>query len=118
MPVITPFTPPETPPIIRHLSASQYGQKPLELNSHGYHYVLTGNTLLPDARIRGLIARALTAKGAVTALNDAYHQEGCFLAAIKANVQGKVIRIQIIQGQLTQAHKGLWPLILLSNRRC
>lgn len=102
MPVITPFIPPATPPIIRHLSTSQYGQKPLVINSHGYHYVLTGNTLLPDSRIRNILASALTAKAAVSALNKAYHQNGYFLVAIKATVEGTTIRIQIIQGQLTQ----------------
>jgi hemolysin activation/secretion protein len=117
--VIIPFTPPEKPPIIRHLSGSEYGQKPLEIDSHRYHYVLTGNTLLPDIRIRDLIARASTPQGAVAAINDAYHQEGYFLVAIKAGVEGKQVNIQVIQGQITelQAPKGLrWYFSGVRNR--
>jgi hemolysin activation/secretion protein len=101
--MVTPFIPPEAPPpYIHHISTPRYGLAPLVVSSHGYHYTVIGNTLLPDQEIRHLLAGAITPEDAVNAINLAYHKAGYFLTAQRASVQGKEVSIQVVQGQITQ----------------
>lgn len=104
MPIVTPFIPPITPPIVHQVTAPHNGHKSLLVSSHGYRYILTGNTLLPDPYIHHLLLGVENPKAAVAALEAAYHKAGYFLVAIKATLKGKVIQIQIIQGQLTKVN--------------
>lgn len=53
-----PFLPTAQPPAIHVLATPQHGSIPLVAESHGYHYLITGNTLLPDQRIHLMRARA------------------------------------------------------------
>ena len=53
-----PFLPTAQPPAIHVLAAPRQGAAPLVVESHGYRYLVTGNTLLPDQRIHLMRARA------------------------------------------------------------
>lgn len=69
-----PFLPTEQSPAIHVLAAPQHGSIPLVAESHGYHYLITGNTLLSDQCIHLMRARAT------------YRKESYFLMAVKAVV--------------------------------
>jgi len=98
----TPFVPPEAPAVIRELSPSGVESRPLELESNGFAYVVSGNTLLRSSVVREALLRAANPRDAVANLNEAYHKAGYFLVAIKARLNGNKVLIQVIQGQLTQ----------------
>ncbi len=96
-----PFLPTARPPAIHVLAAPRHGSAPLVVASHGYHYLVTGNTLLSAASIRKILAQAANPQAAVGTLSAAYRKEGYFLVAVKAAVEAKQIHIMVVQGQLT-----------------
>jgi hemolysin activation/secretion protein len=75
-------------------------QVPLAVESHGYRYTVSGNTLLADAEIRAVLHRAATPEAAVAALRRAYTDKGYFLVAVAAGVQGHEIQVRVTQGRL------------------
>lgn len=75
-------------------------QAPPALESHGYRYTVNGNTLLDDARIRAVLLGSATPEAAVAALRRAYTDEGYFLVAVVAGVQGHEVQIAVTQGRL------------------
>ncbi|MGC8712906.1 MAG: ShlB/FhaC/HecB family hemolysin secretion/activation protein [Leptodesmis sp.] len=95
------FTPPPSPPSTIELAQPRYGVSPVILQSHGYRYVVTGNTLLPPALIRATIASAATPKVAIGALLKAYHRSGYALVAIKGQVVGTSVGLAVFQGLIT-----------------
>ena len=97
-----PFLPTAQPPAIHILAAPRQGAVPLVVDSHGYHYLVTGNTLLSDQRIHQILAQAANPQAAVGTLSTTYRKEGYFLVAVKAAVEGKSIHIMVVQGQLTE----------------
>ncbi len=99
-----PFVPSPPPPTIQMLAPPSYGKTPVTLVSHGYQYVVTGNTLLPAHRIRHILAQASTPQAGVGALVAAYRKEGYFLVAVKASVAGKHVDVMVIQGRITEKH--------------
>lgn len=99
-----PFIPQAQPPAIHVVAKPVYGSQSLHLVSHGYHYLLTGNTLLPPEKLRMIIKKSLNPKQAVTHINQAYHALGYFLVAIKAEGKDKDVHIEVIQGQVSEDH--------------
>lgn len=96
-----PFLPMARPPAIHALAAPQHGLIPLVVESHGYRYQVTGNTLLSDQHIQKILAQAADPQTAVGMLSATYRKEGYFLVAVTAKIEGKLIHIMVIQGQIT-----------------
>ncbi len=96
------FTPPPHPPVIHEVRVATADRAPIRVTSHGYLYLVRGNTLLPPEKIRAVLLEADNPNAAVAALNASYHRAGYFLVAIKATLQGKTVPIEIIQGRITE----------------
>ncbi len=101
-PPVQPFLPVTAVPAIHMLAQPDHGEIPVAVVSHGYHYLVTGNTLLSSQSIRKLLDRAASPMEAVGALSAAYRQEGYFLVAVKAAVNGQSIHVMVVQGQITE----------------
>ncbi|OCX74197.1 ShlB/FhaC/HecB family hemolysin secretion/activation protein [Acidithiobacillus thiooxidans] len=97
-----PFLPSSHPPAIHQLAAPSHGARQLVIQSHGYSYLVTGNTLLASSRIRTILLHASTPQEAVGALSMAYRKSGYFLVAVKASVENKNIHIMVVQGQISK----------------
>jgi hemolysin activation/secretion protein len=84
---------------------------PLLVESHGFAYRITGNTLLSPQTVRSALADASTPQAAVDALNQAYRRAGYLLVAIRAQVQGTQVALTVVQGQITtiNANTGMKP---------
>lgn len=96
------FTPPPSTPTVVEVAPPRYGAQPITIESHGYHYTVTGNTLLPPEAIEKLLAAAATPKDALAAAQDAYYQRGYHLVAITGEVHGKAVRVTVFQGTITE----------------
>ncbi len=99
MPAFTP--PPSTPPVVE-VAPPRYGAEPISIESHGYRYTVTGNTLLSPELIEKVLAGAPTPKDALGAVQDAYHSRGYSLVAITGEVNGKSVRVTVFQGTVTE----------------
>ena len=99
-----PFLPTAQPPAIHVMAPPAHGTHSLSLKSHGYHYLVTGNTLLPSSILRQAIEKSADPQKAVGAINNAFHAAGYFLVAVKAEVQGKSIHVEVVQGQISEEH--------------
>lgn len=99
MAVFTP--PPQTPPIIEY-AQPKYGSVPIAVDNDGYHYIVTGNTLLPPILIERTLATTATPKDALASLLKLYQNKGYPLVALTGNVVGKTINIAVFQGMLTE----------------
>ncbi len=97
-----PFLPPISQPVVHVVSSPTHGREAILIDSHGYHYVVTGNTVLSAQRIRKILAGSADPQAAVGSLSASYRKDGYFLVAVKANVQGKHIHIMVVEGRLTQ----------------
>ncbi len=95
------FTPPTASPPIMELSAPRYGQVPTRVQSHGYDYNVTGNTLLPPVLIEATIDQAKTPKAAIRDLLKAYHASGHMLVAVTARVRDKRVEVGVVEGMIT-----------------
>lgn len=73
----------------------------LEVDSHGYHYIVIGNTLLEPSVLRAALQAGDTPTAAVSSLKKAYEAHGYFLAALVGQVLGKEVHLQVVQGRLT-----------------
>ncbi|HTT78417.1 MAG TPA: hypothetical protein VMF86_01945, partial [Stellaceae bacterium] len=96
-----PFTPPPSSPTVVEVAPPRYGAEPISLDSHGYHYIVTGNTLLPPEVIEQALRAAATPKDALGAVQRAYHQAGYTLVAITGATHGKTVRVSVFQGTIT-----------------
>lgn len=72
------------------------------MQSHSYTYTLTGNTLLPEKVLREVLLQAPSPQVAVSLLRERYLKAGYPLVAVRASVNNKDIRIEIVQGRLTK----------------
>ena len=97
-----PFTPPPSSPTVVDVAPPRYGAQPISLTSHGYRYIVTGNTLLPPEIIEEVLAAAPTPKAALGALQAVYHRRGYNLVAITGQTQGKTVRVSVFQGTITE----------------
>jgi len=96
------FVPPPQAPQVVEYAQPPYGAEPTTAQSHGYRYIVTGNTLLPPELIRKTLAAAATPKDALADLLQAYHAKGYTLVAITGKVEGKEVRIAVFQGMITE----------------
>lgn len=101
-PPIQPFFPASQSPIVSIKARPNQGSNPVIIVSHGYQYLVTGNTLLSSGTIQKKIIRSTSPKEAVTLLSNLYKKNGYFLVAIKAEVKGKSVHIMIVQGQIVK----------------
>lgn len=83
-----------------HAPATAEHAAPLVLQSHGYRYTVSGNTLLPETEIRTAMQSASAPEAAIAALRRAYTDKGYFLVAVVAQVQAQEVRVDVTQGRL------------------
>ncbi len=113
------FTPPHSPPAIIEQKLSSYAAEPIDVPSHGFRYVLTGNTLLSPDRLKAVLSSALDPKMAVADTLAAYRREGYYLVAVTAQFAGRsvpavsgtqlskadspqIVNINVIEGRVTK----------------
>lgn len=96
------FTPPPSAPLVVEIAPPRYGASPLSVESHGYRYVVTGNTLLPPELIDQVLAATATPKDALGALQNTYHAHGYHLIAITGQEHGKTVAVTVFEGIVTQ----------------
>src|SRR5208283_681297 len=99
---MTTFTPPPSTPPALEIAPPQYGAEPIRIGSHGYHYIVTGNTLLPPSAIEKVLATAASPKDALGDLQRAYYKHGYNLVAITGQLEDKTVRISVFQGTVTE----------------
>lgn len=90
------------PPPAAIVAPAPSAAEPIPVDSHGYHYVVTGNTLLPAATVKAAVESGATPKEALDALNRAYQSAGYFLTAIGGEVNNKLVAFRVIHGKLTE----------------
>lgn len=73
----------------------------LDVTSHGYRYLIVGNTLLAPTAVTAAIAAASTPQTAVAALKKAYEASGYFLVALVAELHGQEVWMHVVEGRLT-----------------
>jgi hemolysin activation/secretion protein len=106
------FTPPPPPsPLVMEYVEPKYGAVPTTVESHGYRYVVTGNTLLPPARLIHVLEAASSPREALGNLLKTYQNSGHMLVAVTGNVVGKHVAVSVFQGMLTEVTtaNGLGP---------
>jgi len=96
------FTPPPSFPRVIEMSRPEYGAEPTSVESHGYHYFVTGNTVLAPALIEKTLAREETPREAISALLHVYYSKGYNLVALTAQTEGRTVRISVFQGMFTE----------------
>lgn len=102
-PSLVVFTQPSAPPaIVRRLALPPGAAAPLEVVSHGYTYVVVGNTLLRRAELERLLRAATEPRAAVASVNGAYQKAGYLLTAIRAEIVGKRVTLAVVRGELTK----------------
>ena len=103
MPVdLPPFIPPTRPAIVIEQQLP-YGGKSVRVESHGYRYTVTGNTLLTPASIEKHLRAAKDPQEVITSLAAAYRQAGYFLTAVAASLDGRNVSVSVIEGEITQS---------------
>lgn len=99
------FTPPPPPsPFIIEFKQPENGAHPTILESHGYHYIVTGNTLLPPKRLIRVILNAATPKKALGDLLKAYQSAGYSLVALTGDVKGRGVTVSVFEGMLMEVN--------------
>lgn len=83
LPVI--FTPPPHPQHVVEHKLSSYAGQAVSVESHGWDYVLTGNSLLKPSDLRSIIKAAVNPQNAVSDLLVAYRKAGYLLVAVTAS---------------------------------
>jgi hemolysin activation/secretion protein len=87
------------PPAI--VEPAQRPAEPLTVESHGYYYVVRGNLVLPANVVRTVIENNATPKEALDALNVEYKKAGYPFIALKADVNSKLVAVEVISGRIT-----------------
>jgi hemolysin activation/secretion protein len=109
--LITFMPPPPPSPFVVEFVRPNYGSEPTTVESHGFRYVVTGNTLLPAAQLLRVLKHATTPKEALGNLLKAYRDSGYLLVAVTGNVHGTQVAVSVFQGMLTEVKtpEGLGP---------
>jgi hypothetical protein len=84
---LPPQAPDATPPPA--IVAPAKAAEPIHVDSHGFHYTVRGNILLPDKDVVATIEAAETPKDAIESLRAAYLAAGYFLIAYGAKWPAK-----------------------------
>lgn len=100
MTTLPPATTDTAPAIAAPLRAAPDRDAPLVVESHGFRYTVDGNTLLGATQVQAALTGAASPETAIGALKHAYADEGYFLVAVVAAVQGNDVRVQVTQGRL------------------
>ncbi|MGC8730959.1 MAG: ShlB/FhaC/HecB family hemolysin secretion/activation protein [Halothiobacillaceae bacterium] len=110
----TTFVPPSKPPAVVEKKLPGYAGEAISVTSGQWHYVLTGNSLLPPQVLRGILAAATDPRLAVQAVSDAYRKAGYFLVAVTAQVETpadaeqasssavRTVTIRVVEGRISQ----------------
>lgn len=72
-----------------------------QVDSHGYTYLILGNTLLDQADVSTAVQSADDPKSVIAALKKAYESQGHFLVAMVARVEKQRVLVRVVQGRLT-----------------
>jgi hemolysin activation/secretion protein len=75
---------------------------PLEVESHGFRYAVTGNSLLSPTEVATTLQGGATPAAAIGALKQAYARAGYFLVAVVATVQERQVSVRVVQGRLVE----------------
>jgi len=97
-----PPIPPEAVPQVAIVAPAKLAAEPIVVESHGYHYVVTGNALLAPEVIVSTVAAAETPKDAIESLSQAYRKAGYLLTALGGQVDGQQVAIRVIHGRITE----------------
>jgi hemolysin activation/secretion protein len=92
--------PAEAPPAI--VAPAPASAEPIYADSHGYHYTVTGNTLLAPQKIKELLDAAAEPKPAIDALNQAYVDAGYLFVVIGGRVDNKLVSFQVVEGRIAE----------------
>ncbi|MCC6193136.1 MAG: ShlB/FhaC/HecB family hemolysin secretion/activation protein [Burkholderiales bacterium] len=95
-----PPTPPEASPVT--IPLARPAAESIGVESHGYFYNVSGNVFLPRATVVATIAAAATPQAALDALRKEYSAAGYFLVALAAEVNNKLVAVQVINGRITE----------------
>jgi hemolysin activation/secretion protein len=96
------FTPPpQIPPVIT-FSQPKYGAEPTVVESHGFKYVVTGNTLISPEQIQMVLRFASDPEAGLSALLRIYYSLGYRLVAITGQISGQTVQVSVFQGILTE----------------
>jgi len=109
--VLDTFVPPHNPPQIVTLRLAENAGGEIAVESHGFRYTVSGNTLLSQTVIRTALLQAQSPESAINALNAAYRKRGYLLVALRAKVEDKNVSIAVIEGQISslKAQPGIRP---------
>jgi len=99
--VLDTFTPPPRPPEIVTLALAKDAGAPISVESHGWGFTVSGNTLLSRETVQKVLRTAQTPQEALNALNAAYRNRGYLLVAMRAQVKDKKVAIAVIEGQIS-----------------
>ncbi|HXX86235.1 MAG TPA: ShlB/FhaC/HecB family hemolysin secretion/activation protein [Casimicrobiaceae bacterium] len=97
-----PPNPPVEAPQAAIIAPAKQAAEPIVIDSHGYHYVVTGNLLLPAEAVTSSLEAGDTPKAAVESLNQAYQNAGYFLTALRAEVAFQTVSIRVFHGRITE----------------
>lgn len=73
----------------------------LDVTSHGYRYLVVGNTLLAPVALRAALEAGDDPKAAISSLKKAYEAHGYFLVALVGQLRGREVWLQVVEGRLT-----------------
>lgn len=99
--VLDTFTPPPRPPEIVTLALAKEAGAPITVESHGWSFTVSGNTLLSRDAVQKILHKAQTPQEALNDLNAAYRGRGYLLVAMRAQVKDKGVAIAVIEGQIS-----------------
>ena len=97
--------PPATPdaaPVAAAIAPAPAAAESIYVDAHGFRYAINGNTLLPRATIEDALRDAKTPKEAIDALDRAFRDAGFFLVVVGAQVNNKLVAVQVVQGRITE----------------
>lgn len=92
--------PTPAPALVAPASTEASSASALAVDSHGFHYTVTGNTLLKPAAVIATLQRATTPAQAIGALKQVYAKQGYFLVAVVARVGAQEVQVDVVQGRL------------------
>lgn len=117
MAVDVPATPPAAEPAPAVQAAPAAAGATFYVDAPEFRYSVTGNTLLPQARIEAILKSAATPKAAVDAMNNAYVDAGYLFVVIGGQVDNKLVALTVVQGRISEIEAPAELLPFLKNLR-
>src|ERR1700690_1078428 len=97
-----PPSPPDAAPQAALVAPAKAPDEQVARESHGYYYVVSGNTLLSRDAILASLEAPEDPKAALDSLRQAYLRAGYFLVAVRGEVRGKLVAVSVIQVRVTE----------------